>query len=180
LIFSESTTLELVNPDDRTTSNVDGVLYKTSLVPGFWDTISQSPDASQYTIIQRVIQEPCSSSSPQTIFSAVYKFLYQTSTPTAEHFTSPYTMEPLVQSDELCLESLLSMEDDAFPDMNDFIKQPDFFDIDFIMGSEWSSCSPDHSVFSSPGQYPQLVNSIPDEDVLLPASPFDIDSPHYL
>ena len=43
LIFSESTTLELVDPDDPSTSNVDGVLYKTLLVPGFWDTISQSP-----------------------------------------------------------------------------------------------------------------------------------------
>ena len=40
LIYSESTTLERVDPP--TTSNVDGVLYKTSLVPGFWDTISQS------------------------------------------------------------------------------------------------------------------------------------------
>ena len=46
LIFSESTTLELIDPDDPTTSNVDGVLYKTSLVPGFWNTISQSPGTS--------------------------------------------------------------------------------------------------------------------------------------
>jgi transcriptional enhancer factor len=43
LIFSESTPLELVNPDGPSTSKVDGILYKTSLVPGFWDTISQSP-----------------------------------------------------------------------------------------------------------------------------------------
>lgn len=86
-----------------------------------------------------------------------------------------------MQSDELCLESLLSMEDDAFPDMMEFAKQPDFFDIDFIMGSEWSDqCSPDHSVFSSPAQYPQLLNGMPDEDVLLPASAFDIDSPNYV
>lgn len=46
LIFSESTTLELVDPDGPSTSNVDGVLYKTLLVPGFWDTISQSPGMS--------------------------------------------------------------------------------------------------------------------------------------
>ena len=43
LIFSESTKLELVDPSP---SNVDGFLYKTSLVPGFWDTISQSPGMS--------------------------------------------------------------------------------------------------------------------------------------
>ena len=46
LIFSESTTLELVDPDDPSTSNVDGILYKTLLVPGFWDTISQSSGMS--------------------------------------------------------------------------------------------------------------------------------------
>ena len=46
LVFSESTTLELVDPDDPSTSNVDGILYKTPLVPGFWDTISQSPGKS--------------------------------------------------------------------------------------------------------------------------------------
>ena len=46
LIFSESTTLELVDPDGPSTSNVDGILYKTFLVPGFWETISQSPGMS--------------------------------------------------------------------------------------------------------------------------------------
>jgi len=180
LIFSESTTLELVNPDDPSTSKVDGILYKTSLVPGFWDTICQSPDASQYTIIQRVVQDPTSSS---TIFSAVYKFAYQSSTPTIENFAVSYTPEPLVQNDEFCLESLLSMEDEVFPpDMTEFTKEPDFFDIGFMMGSDWSTseqCSPDHSVFSSPGQYPQVVNGVvvPDEDVqLLPASAFEIET----
>jgi transcriptional enhancer factor len=46
LIFSESTTLELVDPDGPSTSNVDGILYKTLLVPEFWDTISKSPGTS--------------------------------------------------------------------------------------------------------------------------------------
>ena len=204
LMFSESTTLELIDPDHPSTSNIDGVLYKTSLVPGFWDTISKSSgmsiefscriyylnimdtDASQYTIIQQVIQDPCSSSSsPSTIFSAVYKFLYQTSTPTAENFSIAHTFtEPLVQNDEpeLCLDNLLSMEDDAFPDMMDFIKIPDFFEtMDFVM-PDWSEqSSPVHSVFSSPVQYPQVpvVNGVPDED-MLPASIFEIDSPNYV
>jgi transcriptional enhancer factor len=183
LIFSESTTLELIDPDDPSTSNVDGILYKTSLVPGFWDTISQSPDASQYTIIQRVIQDTCSSSSPP-FFSAMYKFLYQSSTPTVENFSisNMLSAEPAVQNNEFCLESLLSMEADAFPDsdMMEFVKSPDFFDIDFIM-PDWSEqSSPDHSVFSSPGQYPRVVNGVvPDEDVqlLLPASSIEIDMP---
>ena len=38
VVFTESTTLQVV----ETTSNVDGILYKTPLVPGFWDTISKS------------------------------------------------------------------------------------------------------------------------------------------
>ena len=85
-----------------------------------------------------------------------------------------------MQNDEFCLDSLLSMEDDAFSDMMDFVKIPDFFDMDFIM-PDWSEqSSPDHSVFSSPVQYPQAVNVVPDEDVLLPASSFTIDSPNYV
>lgn len=87
-----------------------------------------------------------------------------------------------MQNNEFCLESLLSMEADAFPDsdMMEFVKSPGFFDMDFIM-PDWSEqSSPDHSVFSSPGQYPQVVNGVvPDEDVqlLLPASSIDINTP---
>ena len=134
-----------------------------------------------------MVQDPCSSSSPpSTIFSAVYKFLYQTSTPTIENYSISHTLaaEPLVQNDEFCLESLLTMDDNTFPDMMpvDFVKPPVFDYIDFIMGSEWSEqSSPNHSAFSSPGQYPQLVMGVPDEDVqLLPASSFEIDSPNYV
>ena len=76
------------------------------------------------------------------------------------------------------------MEDDAYFEMMNFVKSPEFIDMDFIMGSEWSEqYSPDHSVFSSPGQNPQLdlVNSLPDENIqlLLPTSAFAIDSPNY-
>ena len=93
--------------------------------------------------------------------------------------------EPLVQNDEFCFDSLLSMEDDAYSDIMAFVKPPDFFemDMDFTMGTDWSEhCSPDHSVFSSPGLYPQLVNGVPDEDVqlLLPASVFEIDTSNYV
>lgn len=43
VIYSESTTLEQV---ESATSNVDGILYKTSLVPGLWDTITRSSGMS--------------------------------------------------------------------------------------------------------------------------------------
>jgi len=84
LIFSKSTILEPVEP---TTSHVDGILHQTSLVPGLWDTMVhlaklrygyQIPrrclsskymaiDASRYTIMQRVVQDPSSSSSPHVV-----------------------------------------------------------------------------------------------------------------
>ena len=80
---------------------------------------------------------------------------------------------------------LFRSDDDAYPDMMDFVKSPDFFDsMDFIMPVWSEQCSPDHSVFSSPGQYPQLVNGVPQaddlEDMLLPASVFEIDSPNFV
>lgn len=196
LIFSESTTLE---PLDPTASNVDGILYKTSLVPGLWDTISQSSgmsielladvdylnnmitDVSQYTIIQRVVQDsPSSSSTSPTIFSAIYKFLYPTSPPTERDSSIPQvlTAEALVQKNDFSWEDLLSIEADTYPDMMAFDKSPNFFDLDFAMTPDsWSGqCSPAPSVFPSPSQYPQsMPNFMLDEDeqLLSPTSSFD-------
>ena len=103
------------------------------------------------------------------------------------------TAGPLVQSDEFCFDTLLSMEADAFSDMMEvdafsdimaFVKPPNFFEMDFTMEPDWSeqSYSPDHSVFSSPGQYPQMVNGVPEEELqlLLPESAFGIHSPNYV
>jgi len=176
VIYSESTTLEQV---ESATSNVDGILYKTSLVPGLWDTITRSSDASQYTISQRVVRDPSSSSpSGKTIFSATYKFAYQTSTPTEQNFAIPHvltTEEAFEQNGDFCLESLLSIEDDAYSDVMGFVKSSDFFDLDsmdFAMTSDsWSGqCSPDQSAFPSPSQYPQsMLGVVPNEnEYLLP------------
>jgi transcriptional enhancer factor len=41
VIFSEVTALELVDPTSAPTSD-GSILYRTSLVPGYWDTIAQS------------------------------------------------------------------------------------------------------------------------------------------
>jgi hypothetical protein len=93
------------------------------------------------------------------------------------------TAEPLLQNDEFCLDNLLSMDADAYSEIMAFVKPPDFFEVDFTMGSEWSEqCSPAHSGFSSPCQYPQLEDGIPDVDVqlLLPSSPFEIGTPNYV
>lgn len=172
MVFTESTTLQVV----ETTSKVDGILYKTSLVPGFWDTISKSSDASQYTITQRVVQDK-SSTPACTIFSSIFKFIYQTSTPTIENFAiaahllAAPTTTPFEQlNDEFSLETLLTMED-AYADMMaagpTAKSSGDLFD-------SWDFTCPDWS--SSPEQcHAQLMPS--DEDVLLmsPGSSFGID-----
>ena len=195
LIFSESTILEVVD----SASDVDGVLYKTSLVPGLWDLISQSTgmtikllasvllyeyvvtDASQYTIIQRVIQDSSSSSSKSpTIFYSLYKFVYQTSSSTEPNaFISPMLApESVVQNSDLSFETMLSLEADTYPDMVDFAKSPDIFDLDFALApAKWSQqCSQAQSVVSSPIHYPQSMSNIildVDEQLLSPASSFD-------
>jgi hypothetical protein len=124
---------------EPTTSHVDGILHQTSLVPGLWDTMVhlaklrygyQIPrrclsskymaiDASRYTIMQRVVQDPSSSSSSTspTIFSAIYKFIYQAPSPTEQTIPHMLTTEGLVQNSDFSLEALLSMEADAYPDV---------------------------------------------------------------
>jgi hypothetical protein len=140
-------------------------------------------DASQYTITQRVVQEGSSSS----IFSSVYKFLYPASTPTIENFAiaEMFTMEPFAQNDDFSLDTLLSMQVDAYPDITALSKLPDFFDdfkLDFTMSPDWSEqCSPIQSVFSSPAShYPQLMPSDEDVQLLSPASSFEIDIANYV
>ncbi|KAK1221040.1 hypothetical protein PQX77_016158 [Marasmius sp. AFHP31] len=49
-------------------------LYSTPLVPGFWDTICNDADPTEYTIKHDVVKDVASNASP--LFSAVYKFRY--------------------------------------------------------------------------------------------------------
>jgi len=180
LIFSESTTLE---PVDSTALEVDGILYKTSLVPGLWEHISKSSDASQYTIIQRVIQDsesssPTYSTSPP-IFSATYKFLYHPSSLTEQNF-SVLPTEPLVETSDFSLETLVSIESDAYPEVIDFAKSPNIFDLNFTLGQDGLSPPTE---FLSPLYYPQLISDVildEDEQLLSSASSFDgIDNSNY-
>ena len=148
-------------------------------------------DASQYTIIQHVVEDVPSSSSSK-IFSAMYKFLYQTSTPTEGNFSISHllTAEALEQNNDIDLETLLSMDADVYADMMDFVKSPSFFDMpmDFTLSpAEWSAqCSPVQSGYSSPMNYPQSISSIMSDSeddqllVLSPVSSFGIDMPNFV
>ena len=133
--------------------------------------------------------EPSSSASSTslTIFCAIYKFLYHTSSPREQDFSisSILTTEALMQTSDFSFESLLSMEANAYPEMMDFAKSPNIFDLNFTLGPDTSSppCSP--TQFSSPIQYPQLLSDIIfDEDeqqFLSSASSFDgVDMSNYV
>ncbi|KDR69909.1 hypothetical protein GALMADRAFT_104012 [Galerina marginata CBS 339.88] len=152
-IFSESTPLESVDPSTPTGN--DPLLYKTSLVPGFWERISQSSDASQYVIVQRVIQDASSSSaSSPTIFSAMYRFTYFASPSQAEHYNystpTMMTLEPSMQKSDFSFDSLLTMEAEGLTDMMSLQKTQNYFDLNPYMRSDWSTSSSSDSVYPSP------------------------------
>ncbi|KAF9461828.1 hypothetical protein BDZ94DRAFT_789344 [Collybia nuda] len=75
VVFSETT--PLVSAGSAPDSNA--LLYSTTLVPGFWDKICASPNPTQYSITQEVIQD--GPESPSFTFSAVYKFNYPSGNP---------------------------------------------------------------------------------------------------
>ncbi|KAF9479379.1 hypothetical protein BDN70DRAFT_894998 [Pholiota conissans] len=156
IAFSEVTALELIDPSAAPTAD-GSFLYRTSLVPGYWDTIAQSSDASQYVIIQRVVQEPSS-----TIFSAMYKFNYvspsSVSSPPPsldQVFSTPTNMIPMDQASiqqpkmDFPLDTFLSLETEGFSDMMGFTKaSQNYFDLNY-MRPDWNSSPPD-SMYSSP------------------------------
>ncbi|KIM36784.1 hypothetical protein M413DRAFT_448921 [Hebeloma cylindrosporum] len=185
IVYCESTDLEMLDP--ITNPTVDGtLLYKTPLIPGFWETISRSPDAAQYVIVQRVVQEASTSSASSTIFSAMYRFCYTSSSshPQAQFCTSLLPVEPTTNhKTDFSLESLLSMDGDGFTDLMAFQKQPTYFELNNYMRSDWSSPSPSESVYSSPIDCNRLIPGIINGGVhssLLSPTPFPMEEePNY-
>ncbi|KAJ7766993.1 hypothetical protein DFH07DRAFT_335295 [Mycena maculata] len=51
---------------------VSDYLYSTTLIPEYWKVISESPDATRFTIYQEVVKDDNST----LVFSATYKFSY--------------------------------------------------------------------------------------------------------
>ncbi|KAF9525005.1 hypothetical protein CPB83DRAFT_860393 [Crepidotus variabilis] len=167
VVFSEMTDLEPV--DTSALPTADGsLLYRTPMVPGFWDTIVRSDNASKYVIIQHVIPEASSSSStPTPIFSAMYKFNYATLVPPvstsqgdlAETSYSlsmavplPHSQQSLVDRPEYNFDALdLSLETQSFNDMLNFSKNQNLFGLGpYMHADEWSNASSTESVYTSP------------------------------
>ncbi|KAK2463028.1 hypothetical protein APHAL10511_004683 [Amanita phalloides] len=87
IVFSEVTTLELAGPADI--GEVNGAkLYRTKLVPGYWEIISNCADPTRYTIEQKVYRHTCAEPAP-LLFSAVYKFRFSQAQQTA-HVPQPH------------------------------------------------------------------------------------------
>jgi transcriptional enhancer factor len=186
VVFSESTPLEPLDAPAATDENIH--LYKTSLVPTFWDTISQSSDPSQYVITQRVVQDASSSSaSSPTIFSAMYRFNYASSlTPTEESYSTPTMMslEPTMQKSDFCsFDSLLSMDTEGFTELMATQKPQNFFDVNSYMRSDWSASSSTESVYPSPVDYNRHMPGIMSSDgqLVSPSSSYSSsDVPNYV
>ncbi|KAF8959979.1 hypothetical protein BDZ97DRAFT_1368066 [Flammula alnicola] len=188
IIFSESTVLEPLDPTSPSTSD-GSLLYKTSLVPGFWNTIAQSSDASQYIIIQRVVQDAStSSSSSSTIFSAMYRFNYVSSSSqhTDNTFSTPHNMMHVdsssIHKPDFPFDSLLTMDTEGFTDMMGFPKPQSFFDINSYMRSDWSTVSPPESVYPSPVDCNRPMSGVltGSEQLLSPTSSYPMDDvPNY-
>jgi transcriptional enhancer factor len=165
VIFSEVTPLEAVG-----TSTMDhSLLYRSLLIPGFWETIVHSSDASKYVITQRVVPDSPSSTSA-SIFSAIYKFDYVDLRPTSttqqphaqaqidqNHSTQKVNMPIQVAPNEKTsfdfdqLGLPISMDPRSFNELISFSKSPQLFELDTFTHSDgWSSSSGD-SVYPSPG-----------------------------
>ncbi|KAH9485766.1 Conidiophore development regulator abaA [Psilocybe cubensis] len=177
IAFSEMSVLQPVEP--RSTAETSH-LYSTSLVPGFWSTIAQSSDASQYVIIQRVVQDPASSSaSSSTIFSAMYKFNITQPSHTQDSYSAHNMMqiETQTQKQDFAFDNLLTMDSEGLSDLMAYQKGPNYFDVHSYMRSDWSAPSSTASVYSSPMDCNRQISGIMHNDQLM--SPTSSFSSHY-
>lgn len=165
IIFSESTPLEAIGSSPA--SEADR-LYRTLLIPGFWETIVHSADPSQYIITQRVTPESSSSLAP--IFSAIYKFNYvdAQSTPIPQqthalvdqsqqnYCTQKVNRRVQVASNEKTsfdfdhFDLPMSMDPQSFNDMISFSKTPQLFELDTFAQSDGWNSSASGSVYLNP------------------------------
>ncbi|GLB38059.1 putative TEA/ATTS domain family protein [Lyophyllum shimeji] len=139
MVYSENTPLTIAGPAPE---RVDGsLLYSTKLVPGFWNTIADSPDPAQYTIVQDVIHD---GEEPKSIFSATYKFKYPPGT-SPDIFASPL-MEPF-HDEKLLSEVHSSLPMDCLLPMGtypDYVDSENYYDLSALNDAKcsWEARSP--------------------------------------
>lgn len=151
VIHSETTTMNLVGPVPE---GADGeLLYNTKLVPNFWLEICKSPDPTQYTIIQRVVQESSNDTSP--LFSAAYQFTLPFPSGPNTQFSVPDSFpldDALIQGSPpigLGLDDLITLDSEAFKDLVVFDdKSMDLYDLNSCITTNWALHSPATSASS--------------------------------
>lgn len=111
-------------------------------------------DPTQYTIIQKVTQEPYHDTSAP-LFSAAYKFTFPflTGNNTQIHALDSFPLnEPVIQGSPnfgFELDDLLTLDSDAFNELvplND--KSMDLYDLNVCLAAEWRIRSPATSISS--------------------------------
>ncbi|KAF5374697.1 hypothetical protein D9615_008929 [Tricholomella constricta] len=174
VVYSETTQL---NSAGRAPERTDGaLLYSTILIPGFWQKIADSPDPTQYTIIQDVIQG--GQDVPSIVFSAMYKFNYPSGA--RDNFTSPamegFDDEKVLRNVQasLPMDCLLAM--DTYPDLMEAEAYYDFAAINNTRPA-WDARSPSELSTELSG----YTNSEDELDpILSPVSAcFSTDLSHY-
>lgn len=167
VVFKETTALTAIGP---VPGGADGsLLYSTKLVPGFWDRLSESagklasspyrrystlaftisPDPTQYTISQEIVQEGEGQATPSTTFSAIYKFKYPSEASSQHHQLPDHSQEITPMFDipsPISLDSILSMTDLTSFDVMDCGASDHFYDLLSLDTNpkSWDMSSPSH------------------------------------
>jgi len=130
------------------------LLYSTRLVPAFWNEICNSSDPTQYTIIQKVTQEPLQETTAP-LFSAAYKFtlpFLKGANPQLHAMENFPLDQPLIRGSPnlgLELDDLLTLDPDIFHDLVPFDdKCLDLYDLNTCLVAEWGIHSPATSTSS--------------------------------
>ncbi|KAK0488209.1 hypothetical protein EDD18DRAFT_1110570 [Armillaria luteobubalina] len=69
-------------PPVEATPSTNGLFYTTPLVPGYWKTIHESFDPTEYTIFQDIVD---TSHASGTLYSVMFKFSYSAEYSASDH-----------------------------------------------------------------------------------------------
>lgn len=140
LVYSEDSPLE----SSGISTPQDSFVYRTRLLPGYWDKLCQMTDLSRHTIVHRVVDEtPLSSTGKaplapnKVLFSTMYRFSY--SSPAVPLFTNTYeTCSDLLSSPahhkipsgmDINFDSMNLVSPDGFYDTKSYDRTSTYYDL---------------------------------------------------
>ncbi|XP_006461429.1 hypothetical protein AGABI2DRAFT_222207 [Agaricus bisporus var. bisporus H97] len=153
IVHSEVTEMTPANPNSE---GAEGeFLYSTKLAPAFWNELCRNQDPTQYTIIQKVTQEPHNSFAAP-IFHTAYKFTFPLPNgngAVAQTLDTFPLGEPTIRGSpalDFELSELFTLDPDAFSDFG-FVsddKSADLYGLEACLNADWRIYSPATSVSS--------------------------------